>query len=114
MNTVSKISTNKIRYLGRKNLYGTTCLTCGCKSWINYWKNGTGSIRTFCVVVGCTHDEFVGAHVISADKRMNRQWWISPFFSVHNNFRNEMEMNLNKNVTLIPENKRIKYGTNGW
>lgn len=113
-NMESIIPTNKNKYLVVKNLHGTTGLKCECSSWYEHWKKGSRSIRTECAVSGCHSDAVVGAHVISTDNRMNRQWWIAPFCYYHNNYHFNKEVALDKNVTLISANRSITCSKRGW
>ena len=97
-----------------RNIHGTTNLRCSCGSWLKHWKKGAKSYRATCAVRGCSSEAEVGAHVISVDKRTDRQWWIAPFCKKHNHPNNESRMFLNSRITLVSANKNITCYTNNW
>jgi hypothetical protein len=105
---------NMNKYFVVKNIHGTTGLRCSCRSWIQHWKNGASSFRATCAVLGFSNEAKVGAHVISVDKRTDRQWWIAPFCKTHNQHYNEKKMALKSQVTLISANRGITCNANGW
>jgi hypothetical protein len=51
---------------------------CSRRSRMDHWRNYTRSARVQCAVVGCVNEARDGAHVISVDRRTDRQWWIAP------------------------------------
>ncbi len=96
---------NKNTHYIVKNLHGTTGLTCGCGSWLAHWRNGAFSARESCAVLGCGRAAMVGAHVISTDRRTDRQWWIAPFCHFHNHHTRDDEFFLDSRITLVSANK---------
>ena len=88
-----------------KNVRGTTGLRCGCGSWLSHWKKCARSQRATCVIIGCGRTAEVGAHVVSLDRRTDRQWWIAPFCKHHNHYNAEQKVFLDSRVTLVSANK---------
>jgi hypothetical protein len=62
-----------------KNLKGTTGKLCApCGSWIDHWKDRTGSTRSNCGVRGCGKPATVGAHVKKTHGLAHGHHYIAP------------------------------------
>ena len=69
-----------------RNMNGTAARSCGCGSWLDHWKNFTGtSVTPRCAVAGCNSQAEVGAHVdlpmVTAQKGLS---YIAPMCREHN------------------------------
>ncbi len=105
---------NRNTHYAVTNLRGTSELECKCGSWLAHWRIGAGSLRATCAVFGCGDEAEVGAHVVSADGRTDRQFWIAPFCRAHNIHTNDRIMYLKQNVRLVSANKRITCLRRNW
>jgi hypothetical protein len=90
-----------------RNLKSTSGRACACGSWIQHWRNETGSKRQLCAALGCTRDAIHGAHVYLLDNRHDWSWWIVPLCASCNHWRNDREMYIDCRVELVPANTQI-------
>lgn len=90
-----------------KNINGTSDNPppSGYSSWLDYWRNETGSSRCTCCVMGCSNSAEVGAHVQIKDGRVGNEWYIAPMCKYHNNYHNTEPMYLDSRVTLVSANR---------
>ena len=70
-------------------------------SWLQIWREHTGSNRTTCCVLECPHTDLVGGHVMKCDGRSSNEWWLAPICNMHNNHNNTQEMFIDSRVTLL-------------
>ena len=91
-----------------KNIIGSeqSKMQCSCGSWIQHWRNYTGSKRIRCAVYGCNKDAKVGGHVISVDGRRKNHRYIVPICGSCNSSHNTEDMFIEKGVELIWANKQ--------
>ena len=91
-----------------KNVKGSeqSRMQCKCGTWIQYWRNYTGSKRKRCAVLGCNGEAKVGAHVISVDGRTGNHRYIAPMCYSCNHHTNTDEMFLEAGIELIWANKK--------
>lgn len=68
-----------------RNIGGTGQNSCGCDSWLDHYRRGSGisSGLTFCSIEGCYNAATVGAHV-QISGSITRQWFIVPMCESHN------------------------------
>ena len=90
-----------------KNINGTSgerYANSGSKtgsSWLQIWRDQTGSDRTTCCVLQCARTDLVGGHVMKCDGRSSNEWWLAPICNMHNNHNNKEEMFIDSRVTLV-------------
>jgi len=90
-----------------KNIVGSeqSKLSCSCGSWLQHWRNYTGSKRKTCCVLKCQKDAKVGAHVISVDGRHSNHRYIAPMCYTHNHHSNTEHMFIDSRMELVWANK---------
>ncbi|KDO31405.1 hypothetical protein SPRG_19543 [Saprolegnia parasitica CBS 223.65] len=71
-------------------------------SWLEMWRQATGSNRRTCCINGCAREDLVGAHVMITDRRSDNTWYLAPLCKGHNHCSNTNGMWIARNVTLIP------------
>ena len=70
-------------------------------SWLQVWRDKTGSGRETCCVLKCTRTDLVGGHVMIVDGRSSNEWWLAPICNDHNNFSNTDPMALDSRINLV-------------
>lgn len=71
-------------------------------SWVDTWRDSTGSKRTQCAKLGCgNRDELVGGHVMSVDQRRTKDWQLVPICRPCNNKANTDHMFIVANCPLV-------------
>ena len=83
------VTTNSESGNSLRNQNGTSDRSCYCGSWIDHWKNYTGSENAaVCVVAGCMKQPTIGAHVEFAKVEKQKGFsYIAPMCVEHNNAR---------------------------
>jgi 5-methylcytosine-specific restriction endonuclease McrA len=71
------------------------------KSWVDTWRDSTGSKRTQCAKLGCSDRDLVGGHVISIDQRRSKNWQLVPICRSCNNKANTEPMRIVANCPLV-------------
>ena len=71
------------------------------ESWLQKWRQTTGSNRSTCCVQDCSRSDLVGGHVIKCDGRSSNEWWLAPICNLHNNHNNTSEMWVDRRITLV-------------
>ena len=90
-----------------KNLNGTTRHKRS-ESWIKYDYRVSGSTRTRCAALGCSHPVEVGAHVRITDKRRRHPnaWYIAPLCKSCNHPSVTEELALERNTIIVEATTR--------
>lgn len=84
----------------------TSHLKCRDKSWLSYWKRGTGQeLPGTCYVQGCRRPPQVGAHVRHESDL--REIWIIPFCMHHNKHPMGLLIELKYGALLCGGNTKI-------
>lgn len=84
------------------NLNGISQDNCSCGSWLQHWKNYSGTpIPSECVEETCTREPEVGAHVQIDVSSIN--WYIIPLCSRCN--KRAGDLNIMDSTVLVPANK---------
>ena len=71
------------------------------KSFMQCWRETTGSQRQTCSVLCRSDAARVGAHVQSCDKRKTHEWYLAPFCRGHNHSSIREPMYLNRSVQIV-------------
>ena len=67
-----------------KNINDTSARTCKCGSWLEHWKNFSGTaLPQWCPENSCVKKPEVGAHVQKTDST-DESWYIVPLCATHN------------------------------
>lgn len=86
-----------------KNVNGTGHIECGCRSWLEHWKNFGGLFFPLhCVEVMCFQEPEIGAHV-QKDGSQDDAWYIVPLCKKHNN-QIGATLTISDSVALVPAN----------
>ena len=89
---------------------GKDKITC-CDSWIDHWKNQTGSKRARCAYLGCSKETEHGAQIrfYDTDKmRFLRTRWMIPLCPSHNHPSRKNLFYIDKRCELAPHGKTGK------
>jgi hypothetical protein len=74
------------------------------ESWLQTWRDATGSDRATCCVNECNNLATQGAHVQMEDHRMTRDWYLVPMCSPCNSPRNSDGMYIDCRVVPVAVN----------
>jgi hypothetical protein len=73
-----------------RNINGTSQADCKCGSWLKHWENFSRRKAIYCAEMSCLNKDVVGAHVQKVSFS-DRNWYIVPLCSVHNNSKSDLE-----------------------
>lgn len=90
-----------------RNIRGTAGRFCACGSWLAHWYTETGSSRSTCVVLGCSNEATVGAHVHEITTARGAHWkqYIVPMCHACNMSAEDLE--IDSRVTLVSANTQF-------
>ena len=93
----------------RVRIYKRVAERCHCGTWMEHWRNISGSMRSSCAVMECNRAATEGTHVMIMNGRQNEDLWVAPFCSHHFNKSHEPTegLYLDSRITLVSNNRSL-------
>lgn len=75
---------------------------CGCRSWLQHWRQNSESTATVCVVAGCSGAVASAMRVMVDDRRMTAAFWTIPVCGACRGRLRREAVFINRRAVMVP------------